>query len=407
MMKICKLGDIGPVCMCKRVLKEQTNSKSGIPFYKIKTFGGEADSYIPYDLYKEYKEKYKFPKKGDILLSAAGTIGRTVIYNGEDSYFQDSNIVWIDNDESVVLNEYLYYFYKTNPWRITHGSTILRLYNENIRNTKISFPENLDEQRQVINILKTIDNKINNNNQKINLINNYLRNIYNYWFLQYEFPNKDKFEMIYSNDLKIEIPVGWKVKKIKDCIEHLNTGLNPRNNFKLNSGGNIKYITVKNLTKEGMINFDNCDFIDKDALIKVRKRSQIKKGDILFSSIVPLGRCYIIMEEPLTWEINESVFSVRPNELINSYYLYLFFTSEYFIKLAENSSTGSIFNGIRTSTLEDIKILVPDKDTLNEFELIVKPLFEMRDYCFNENNKLNKMLQIFLPLIISGNIKME
>ena len=101
------LGDIGPICMCKRILKSQTNTVEGVPFYKIGTFGKKADAYISKETFDEYQSKYNFPKKGDVLISAAGTIGRTVVYDGEPAYFQDSNIVWIDNDESIVLNSYL------------------------------------------------------------------------------------------------------------------------------------------------------------------------------------------------------------------------------------------------------------------------------------------------------------
>ena len=75
-----------------------------VPFYKIGTFGKKADAYISKQKYAEYRSAYSYPKKGDILISAAGTIGRTVVYDGEDAYYQDSNIVWIDNDESIVLN---------------------------------------------------------------------------------------------------------------------------------------------------------------------------------------------------------------------------------------------------------------------------------------------------------------
>ena len=108
-----KLKDIGPVKMCKRVLKSQTHSEGDVPFYKIKTFGGKADAYISNELFEKYSSTYTFPKNGSILISAAGTLGRVVKYKGERAYFQDSNIVWIDNDESILLNDYLYYFYLT------------------------------------------------------------------------------------------------------------------------------------------------------------------------------------------------------------------------------------------------------------------------------------------------------
>ena len=105
------IGDIGNVCMCKRIFKEQTESIGDVPFYKIGTFGKEPDAFISRELFDEYESNYSFPNVGDILISAAGTIGRTVIYNGEPAYFQDSNIVWVANDESKVLNRFLYYLY--------------------------------------------------------------------------------------------------------------------------------------------------------------------------------------------------------------------------------------------------------------------------------------------------------
>lgn len=154
-----KMGEIGNICMCKRILKHQTNTKSGIPFYKIGTFGKVADSYISEDLFMEYKKKYSFPQKGEILISASGTIGRAVIYDGEDAYFQDSNIVWIKNDESMVLNKYLYYFYQIVDWNV-EGGTIKRLYNTNLSNTPIPIPP-LELQEKIVAILDRFETLVN------------------------------------------------------------------------------------------------------------------------------------------------------------------------------------------------------------------------------------------------------
>ena len=162
MNKVIELGDVGPVRMCKRILKNQTASSGDIPFYKIGTFGKKPDAYISNELFQEYKQKYSYPKKGDILISASGTIGRTVIFDGENSYFQDSNIVWIDNDETLVLNQYLYHFYKIAKWGIAEGGTIQRLYNDNLKKVKISIPP-LKEQQRIVSILdkfETLSNSI-------------------------------------------------------------------------------------------------------------------------------------------------------------------------------------------------------------------------------------------------------
>ncbi|PDW80289.1 restriction endonuclease subunit S [Helicobacter pylori] len=150
-----RLGDIGKPCMCKRVMKHQTTPYGEIPFYKIGTFGNTADAFISKKLFLEYKTKYSFPKKGDILISASGTIGRAVIYDGKPAYFQDSNIVWIDNDETLVKNDFLFYAYSNIKWNTEH-TTILRLYNDNFRNTLIPLPP-LNEQSAIANILSTLD----------------------------------------------------------------------------------------------------------------------------------------------------------------------------------------------------------------------------------------------------------
>lgn len=150
-----KMSDIGSVCMCKRIMKNQTNTTSGVPFYKIGTFGKVADAYISNELYEYYKNKYSYPKKGDILMSASGTIGKTVIFDGKPSYFQDSNIVWINNDESKALNKYLYYYYQIIDWK-TEGGTIKRLYNNNLAKTEIPIPS-LSEQERIVEILDRLE----------------------------------------------------------------------------------------------------------------------------------------------------------------------------------------------------------------------------------------------------------
>lgn len=150
------LGDIGKVCMCKRILKEQTASSGDVPFFKIGTFGKEPDAFISRELFNEYKSKYSYPKKGDILISCSGTIGRTVVFDGNDAYFQDSNIVWIDNDEKIVINRYLYYVYQLMPFKISTGGTIARLYNEGIEKAEICVPS-LEIQERIVNVLDNFE----------------------------------------------------------------------------------------------------------------------------------------------------------------------------------------------------------------------------------------------------------
>ncbi len=144
--------------MCRRIFKEETSESGDIPFYKIGTFGGQADAYISSELFAEYRSKYPYPKEGDILISASGSIGRTVEFTGKNEYFQDSNIVWLNHDDRLD-NSFLKCFYSVVKWAGIEGSTIKRLYNDNILNTVISMPS-VAEQKKIGTFFKELDNLI-------------------------------------------------------------------------------------------------------------------------------------------------------------------------------------------------------------------------------------------------------
>lgn len=154
-----ELGSFGRVLMCKRIMKDETAASGEVPFFKIGTFGGAPDAFITYEKFEEFKSKFSFPRVGSLLISAAGTIGKIVQYDGEPSYFQDSNIVWLDHDESVVLNEYLFHCYKIAKWSTDTGS-IPRLYNSNILKLKIQVPS-IDEQKKIVDLLGKFEHLTN------------------------------------------------------------------------------------------------------------------------------------------------------------------------------------------------------------------------------------------------------
>lgn len=180
-----QLGDIGKVRMCKRIFKEQTSPRGDIPFYKIGTFGGAPDAYISGEIFEHYRNNFPFPKVGAVLISAAGTIGRTVIYKGELAYFQDSNIVWLDNDESSVTDKFLFYLYQLINWVPSVGA-IQRLYNENILGAKIKFPSIL-EQQKIADCLVSLDELISNQEKNIEALNAHKKCL-----MQQIFPSTDE-----------------------------------------------------------------------------------------------------------------------------------------------------------------------------------------------------------------------
>ena len=165
-----KLGEIGSVSMCRRIFKEQTSETGDIPFYKIGTFGADPDAFISRELFEEYKSKYPYPQKGDILISASGSIGRAVEFAGNNEYFQDSNIVWLNHDERL-SNPFLKCFYSVVKWAGIEGSTIKRLYNDNILNTVICMPS-VPEQKRIGLFFENLDNLITLHQRKFEKLTN-------------------------------------------------------------------------------------------------------------------------------------------------------------------------------------------------------------------------------------------
>jgi type I restriction enzyme S subunit len=156
--------------MCKRIYKEQTTETGDVPFFKIGTFGGEPDAFISQDLFEEYRRLYPFPNMGDILISAAGTIGRTVVYRGEHAYYQDSNIVWLDHNESLDNSFFLQYL-NAQTWGNLEGSTLKRLYNKDILDADIALPDQT-EQYQIGTLFSSLDNLITLHQRKLEILRN-------------------------------------------------------------------------------------------------------------------------------------------------------------------------------------------------------------------------------------------
>ena len=155
----------------------QTNTENGVPFYKIGTIGGKADAYISKELFDEYKTKYSFPRKGEVMITCAGTVGKCIIYNGEDSYYQDSNIVWIDNPNEILSNDFLYHLLCKVNWSHLNSTTIVRIYNDDLRNLKLYYPRH-NEQKKITHFLQLINERIATQNKIIEKLESLIRGIY-------------------------------------------------------------------------------------------------------------------------------------------------------------------------------------------------------------------------------------
>ena len=318
----------------------------------------------------------------------------------------------------IAYHKYLAFYLRSQLFRkaVTNNAfmTLRASFNEDIFSFLNLYLPEYKEQVKIGDMLYSMEQKIQLNKRICAELEAMAKTLYNYWFTQFDFPDENGKpyrssggEMVWNDQLKREIPKRWDVRPLSHVISSINTGLNPRDNFILGNG-DIQYLTVKNLTTSGTIDFSGCDTVDEQAREIIHKRSDVSVGDILFASIAPLGRCYLIQNPPEKWDINESVFSIRRNaSRVTSEFLYMYFMSDTFIKAATSSSTGSIFKGILINTLLDIAAVIPPKDIVAAFTTQVKTLLALKEQKGTENRELTKLCDWLLPMLMNGQATVE
>ena len=337
-----QIGELGSVAMNKRIFREETSEVGEIPFYKIGTFGSEPDSFITREKFEEYKSKYPYPEIGDILISASGSIGRTVEYQGEEAYFQDSNIVWLKHDERL-NNSFLKQFYSIVKWEGIEGTTIKRLYNKNILETPIALP-NPDEQSAIGSLFRTLDD----------LIASYKDNLANYQsfkvaMLAKMFPKAGQT----VPEIRLDGFEGeWELREINDLADNFQSGGTPKTNVQEYWDGDIPWIQSSDL---GI----NCLFeikVQKSISEKGLENSSAKiipKDSIAVVTRVGVGKLAVMRHEYATSQDFLSLSNLKSNIEFTAYLLYRLLQKEV------NQLQGTSIKGITKVELLSKKVLIP------------------------------------------------
>ncbi|MBS1631973.1 MAG: restriction endonuclease subunit S [Ferruginibacter sp.] len=378
------IGDVGEVKMCRRVFNDETKPQGSIPFYKIGTFGKEPDAFISEELYNNYKGRFSFPRKGDILISAAGTIGRTIIYDGKPAYFQDSNIVWIDNDEAIISNDFLYHVYQAAKYT-TEGGTIQRLYNSILKSTKFLCPPTKDEQAAISTALNDI-------NALISLLENQLekkRNIKQGTMQQLLKPKEDWIENTLGETATLKARIGWQGLT---TAEYRKTG--------------EYYLITGTEFENGFIDWSSCFYVDEERY-KQDRNIQVKEHDVLVTKDGTIGKIALIKSVPKPATLNSGVFVIRP--IANSFhpeFFYYLLLSEIFLQFLAQLSAGSTINHLYQKDFVTFKYFTPK--TIDEQKDIAKTLSDMDNEIAELEMKLKKYKMIkqgMMQSLLTGKIR--
>ena len=382
--------------------------------------GGTLDLSAPsYTDPFSFQERIKraAPEAGDIVITREAPMGEVCLIPDGLKCCLGQRMVLLKVDSTKISSQYLLFalqseFVQKQIRKSDRtGSTVSNLCIPDLKALEIPILLNTDG---IAAILKSITGKIELNNRINSELEAMARTLYEYWFVQFDFPDADGKpyktsggKMVYNSTLKREIPERWSDIAPGEIIERSGTGLNPRDNFKLGSGNNY-YVTIKNVTNGKIVLDDKCDKIDDEALKIINRRSQLQTGDVLFTSIEPVGVTFLIQEQPSNWNINESVFTLRPNlEMANPEYLYMLLSSREIKTFTKNSSSGSVHKGIRHGVLKSFRFAHGGKKIVDNFSHIMKPILNRIHTLDKENSELAKLHVWLLPMLMNGQVTVK
>ena len=332
-----KLGEIGSVSMCRRIFKEQTSETGDIPFYKIGTFGADPDAFISRELFEEYKSKYPYPQKGDILISASGSIGRTVEFAGNNEYFQDSNIVWLNHDERL-SNPFLKCFYSVVKWAGIEGSTIKRLYNDNILNTVICMPS-VPEQKRIGLFFENLDNLITLHQRKCaNLCS----------------PSQVVFSLLFATST-----FSWEQRKLSEMCGTFEYGLNAAAK---EFDGKNKYIRITDID-DASREFLLSDLSSPDICLDGMSKYLLSSGDIVFARTgASVGKTYIYRENDGIVYFAGFLIRAKVNQDNNAEFVFQSTLSPSYEKYIRITSQRSGQPGVNAQEYGEYDLFAPSKE---------------------------------------------
>ena len=398
--------------------------QQGVPFYRskevIELSSGKNISeqlFISSEKYSEIKSKFPIPQENDILITAVGTIGEILVVKDPNFYFKDGNLIWLRNINFDIIDiDYLYYFFKSDFFQKTIkynniGAVQKALTIDFLKTVKITLPS-LDNQRKLISVLKSIDKKLKINNQINQELEAIAKTLYDYWFVQFDFPDQNGKpykssggKMVYNPELKREIPEGWGVEKLSEFLVLNKDKYNKELNWQ-----KIHYLETSNLIENKIEKLKKLDI--KSDKIPSRAKEIVKDRDILYSLVRPNQMHFGFIRNPIQNLVASTGFillSCEDNPIYNIFF-YLFMTLpnnvRRMIKLSESSTSS--YPSIRPEDILNMEIVTPyDFSNYRSLVEYLDKIYYQIDVLYKQNEALIQLRDWLLPMLMNGQVKVE
>ena len=398
-LKKYKLGDICTFINGRAYLQPELQNSGKYKIVRVGNLSGGNNSWYYSDM---ELEPTKYCAKGDLLYAWACNFG-PYIWKGDKTIYHYH--IWKVINSEQIDKMYLYYLLKfmTNSFMgCVHGSTMLHITKENMESMEVRIHASIEEQRRIATILNKLDCKIELNRQINDNLEAMAKQLYDYWFVQFDFPNEEGKPykssggaMVWNDKLKREIPQGWTAAKIKDVAQTYSGGTPTSTNSEYYDGGDIPWInsgelnnpiitsTTNNITEEGLNN-SSAKLYPQDTVLVA-----------LYGATA--GKVSLLSFEACS---NQAICGVIPLNKIMTTYIRYYLSSlyEHFITL----SSGSARDNISQDTIKNTILPIPQGKILKEFSDAVAPIISKKIANQKEMENLTKQRDELLPLLMNG-----
>lgn len=350
--KLCPEGveylELGKVCdfMTGFAFKASSYSDTGLPICKTTNIQNNEISFDSMDCvkiqdYADNLEKFII-KPQNIVIGMSGTI-KVGINNTEKVCYLNQRVGKFSPNEKIIKNKYLYYILCNSIDRLIEGisgGSVKNLSNKDVLSLQIPIPP-LEVQSEIVKVLDNFSELAAELAAELTARKQ-----------QYEY-YRDSLLTFSKDDSSVE----WK--HLQDVILSLNTGLNPRQFFKLNTDDATNYyVTIREIHNHRIVFNEKTDRLNDEALKLCNNRSNLEVGDVLFSGTGTIGETALIEEHPTNWNIKEGVYTIKPNQklIIPKYLLYILDTSETKARYMKKASGGTVKS---VSMVEMRKLILP------------------------------------------------
>lgn len=350
-------------------------------------------------------------KEDDLLITIAGALGRTYVVERNilpANTNQAVGIVRLDN--SKCDPKYISYWMRT-PWiKKTIGYINAQSIQKNLNLVNVGeIPVKditVEEQIKISKVLSLIDSKIELNNKIKTELESLSMTIYEYWFVQFDFPDKNgkpyKFsggKMVWNDKLKKEIPEVWNTAKINEYFDYLEgPGITKDKYCKVGQ----RFLNIKCI-KDNDLDLSDASHI-QEKYLDLYKNFFLQENDVVVSTSGTLGRSAIVRNCHLPLLLNTSIIRFRGRKSHFYSFMYCYLKSESFIKSLYKFSTGSIQKNIGPTHLNQMIEVFADDTTIQKFNELVQPMITKSNKLKDENQKLAQLRDWLLPMLMNGQV---